>query len=222
MKKNNIPVKDSDFDSFQINLVNQVTTNMVLWNINAALLAILVTLQTAWTAAWLVAKVKVNRSPAVIAAKRQTRTAYEAEMRNFIQTNIYRNPAMTDGDIELCGLRPHDTTRTPIPVPTMQPIINLQRAPGNWFVVKFYRQDDETGAIRRGKPDKVAKIEFAYQLNVQPADPDACAERKVATRGPIRVEIPLNLNGQTVWFYARWKNVYDAAGPWTSLDSFVL
>jgi hypothetical protein len=220
--KKNIPAKDAEFDSFQQNLVSQVTTNMVLWNITAVALGVLTPLQTAWDAAWLVAKIKVNRSPAVIAAKRQARSAYEAALRNFIQASIYRNTAMNDGDIELCGLRPYDRTRTPMPVPTTLPIVNLQRAPGNFFVVRFFRLDDETGAIRRGKPDKVAKIEFAYSLGTQPANPDATEEHRIATKGPIRVEVPLMFNGQTVWFYARWKNVYDLPGPWTDLDSFVL
>jgi len=222
MKKDYIPAKDNEFDSFQSNLMSQVTTNSVLWNIIVAALTALNPLQMAWAAAWLVAKVKVNRSPAVIAAKKQSRKAYEAALRTFIQTNIYRNPSMTDGDIEVCGLRPHDHTRTPVPVPTDQPIVVLKHAPGNYFVVRFFRLRDEQGALHRGKPDKVAKIEFAYSLNNQPGSPDNCPEKRVATRGPIRVELPLNYNGQTVWFYARWKNVYDAAGPWTELDSFVL
>lgn len=221
MKKDTVPAPDAEFDSFQQNLVSQVTTNMVVWNITPVMMAILTPLQMAWAAAWLVAKVKVNRSPAVVAAKNQARRTYEAALRNFIQANIYRNISMTDGDIELCGLRPHDKTRTPIPVPATLPIVNLQRAPGNFFVVRFFRLEDETGAIHRGKPDKVAKIEFAYSLNMQPVNPDTCT-KTVATRGPIRIEIPLNMHGQTVWFYARWKNVYDAPGPWTDLDSFVL
>ncbi len=222
MRKPYIPAKDYFFNSFQNNLVGQVTTNMVAWNINPAALAVLAPLQAAWLAAWAVAENKVNRSPAAVSLKNQTRRVYEAALRNFIQTNIYRNLTMTIGDVELCGLQPYDHTRTPMPVPTLQPIINLRRAAGNFFEVSFYRLDDETGIIRRGKPDKVAKVEFAFSLNVQPADPDACDERKTATRGPIRVELPLIYNGQTVWYYARWKNVYDAAGPWTSLDSFVL
>lgn len=222
MKKDYIPVKDAEFDAFQENLVNRVTANAPIWNILPTVLALLSPLQLAWSAAWLIAKIKVNRSPAVTAAKNQARALYEAALRNFIQTNLYRNPDMNDGDLELCGLRPHDKTRTPIPVPVSQPIVNLQRAPGNFFVVRFFRLDDETGAIRRGKPDKVAKIEFAFSLGTQPANPDATQERRIATKGPIRVEVPLMYNGQTVWFYARWKNVYDAPGPWTDLDSFVL
>ncbi len=222
MKKDYIPLKDAEFDSFQENLVNRVTANMVAWNITAAAFALLAPLQAAWAAAWLIAKIKVNRSPAVTAAKNQSRALYEAALRIFIQTNMYRNQSMTAGDLELCGLRPHDKTRTPIPVPTAQPIVILERAPGNFFVVRFFRLEDETGSIRRGKPDKVAKIEFAYSLNMQPMSPEMCANKSVATRGPIRVELPLMYNGQTVWFYARWKNIYDAPGPWTNLDSFVL
>ena len=172
--------------------------------------------------AWMVAKIKVNRSPAVVAAKKQARSSYESGLRTFIQSNIYHNNSMNDGDIELCGLRPHDSSRSAIPVPVDLPVVVLQRAPGNFFVVLYFRLKDETGALHRGKPDKVAKIEFAYSIGVQPVSPDSCPERSTNTRSPIRVEVPLNMQGQTVWFYARWKNIYDGAGPWTDLDSFRL
>ncbi len=222
MKKDNLPAPDAVFDAFQGNFITVVTTNALAWNIVAAALAALVPLQAAWAAAYAVAKVKANRSIANIGAKNTARASYKAALRLFIKSNIYANTSLTDGDIIACGLRPYDRTRTPIPQPTVQPIVNLQKAPGNFFVVRFFRLDDETGAIRRGKPDKVAKIEFAYSLNMQPGSPEMCANKSVATRGPIRVELPLMYNGQTVWFYARWKNIYDAAGPWTDLDSFVL
>lgn len=222
MKKDNLPAQDAAFDAFQGNFITVVTANSVAWNIVAAALAALLPLQAAWVAAYAVAKVKANRSIANIGTKNTARASYKAALRRFIKNNIYANTSLTDGDIIACGLRPYDRTRTPMPQPTVQPIVNLQKAPGNFFVVRFFRLDDETGAIRRGKPDKVAKIEFAYSLNTQPTNPDNCSDRKIATRGPIRVELPMNMHGQTVWFYARWKNVYDAPGPWTDLDSFVL
>lgn len=222
MKKDNLPAQDAAFDAFQGNFITVVTANAMTWNIMATALALLTPLQAAWAAAYAIAKVKANRSISNIGTKNQARANYKAALRLFIKSNIYANTAMSDGDIIQCGLKPYDRTRTPIPVPTMLPIVNLQRAPGNFFTVRYYRLDDETGAIRRGKPDKVAKIEFAYNLGMQPVDPAGCTYHNVSTKGPIRVEVPAAMHGQTVWFYARWKNVYDAAGPWTDLDSFVL
>ncbi len=216
----NIPPKDADFDSFQSNLITQVTANTAAWGIMAAALALLLPLQMAWAAAWSIAKIKVNRSPGAVATKNQARAAYVTALRMFLRSNIFGNPLMTPGDIELCGLKPYDHTRTPIPVPVVQPIVNLQRASGNYFWVRFYRLDDETGAIHRGKPDHVAKIEFAFTITGQPANPEACTDFRTATRGPIHVEVPLNFSGQTIWFYARWKNVYDKPGPWTDLNFF--
>lgn len=221
-RRDYIPAKDSNFDSFQGNFITQVTANAVPWNIVAAALAALLPLQTAWAATWAIAKVKVNRSLANIAAKNVARENYQSALRLFIQSSIYHNAAVNDADVELCGLQPYDRTRTPVPVPLQLPVVNLQHGAGNVFVVRYFRLEDETGAIRRGKPDGVAKIEFVYNLDVQPASPEACTGRSFSSRSPIRVTVPAAMRGKNVWFYARWVNTHDVAGPWTDLDFFVL
>jgi len=221
-RKDNIPAKDADFDAFQANFITQVTTNQAIWNIVAVALGLLLPLQALWAAAWAIARVKVNRSPGAVAAKNQARRAYKAALRLFIKSNIFGNPVMTPGDIELCGLKPYDRARTRIPVPLQLPIVTLQHGAGNVFVVRYFRLDDETGAQRRGKPDGVAKIEFAYNINLQPASPEDCAEHRTSSRSPIRVDVLPSMRGQSVWFYARWVNVHDEAGPWTNLAFFVL
>ncbi len=217
-----IPRQDAQFDALQGNLVAIVTANSVPWNIVAAALALLMPLQAAWAAAWLVAKVKANRSPGAVATKKQARKVYVAALRTFIQTNIYHNPVMTDGDIELCGLRPYDRTKSQVPVPMSLPIINMQSLPGNMFKIRFFRLEDETGAIRRGKPEGVARIEFKYTYTALPTNPDQCPNTKDVSRGPIVVNIQPQQRGQTVWFYARWKNVNNEAGPWTDVDSYIM
>ena len=126
----NIPPKDADFDSFQSNLITQVTANTAAWGIMAAALALLLPLQMAWAAAWAIAKIKVNRSPGAVATKNQARAAYVTALRMFLRSNIFGNPLMTPGDIELCGLKPYDHTRTLIPVPVVQPIVNLHAFTG--------------------------------------------------------------------------------------------
>jgi hypothetical protein len=216
-----IPRTDAEFDSFQLNLLDVCNTNAGTWNIPPAVLGSLAALQSVWAAAWAIAKIKNNRTPAQVAAKNVARKNYVNELRPFIQTHIYRNSLMTNDDIVECGLKPRDTVKTPVPVPTAVPVMELTTGAGNTLVIRFFRLDDETGAIRRGKPKGVARIEMAYQFTTEPASPDDCPHRATATRSPIRVTVSPSIRGQKIWYYVRWVNTREEAGPWSDLAFYI-
>jgi hypothetical protein len=217
-----IPRKDTLFDIFQDNLVVKCNANMVNWNIPQPELDKLNSPQVLWNTTWNAAKNKNNRTAAQVAAKDLARHNYEEVLRDFIQAQLYRNDSVTANDLVECGLRPRDTVRTPVPVPESVPIINVTLAAGNIMAVRFFRLDDEDGAIRRGKPNGVTRVEFAYNVTVEPASPQACEFHTGATASPIKVNVPPTYRGQKIWFYARWVNTRDQAGPWTNLDFVVL
>jgi hypothetical protein len=217
-----IPSSDNTFDTFQDNLYDKVTTNMSGWNIPQAAIDVLTPLKNAWDNAWDVAKVKTNRTATQVATKNLARKNYVKALRPFIQAHIYNNSAMSNDDIVECDLRPRDTVRTPVPVPTSVPVINIMTASGNIGVIRFFRLDDEDGAIRRGKPKGVARIEFASNVDVQPANPNDCSDIASATKSPMRVEIDPADRGKKLWFYARWINTREQPGPWTDLEWYIM
>lgn len=217
-----IPRPDPDFDTFQDNLLSKCNTNAVLWGIPPTVLSDLVLLQTPWAAAWLIAKFKNNRTKTQVEAKDLARKNYEAELRPFIQTWIYRNKLMNDADIISCGLKPRDTSRTKVPVPTTVPTIQMNYITGNVLLIRFFRIDDETGALHRGKPKGINRIQIVYVIGTQPSSPEQCTKLEEGSCSPLRINIDPNLRGQKVWFYARWINTTNEHGPWTDLDSFVL
>lgn len=108
-----LPPTDPEFDTLQEILVAAVVANAVAWGIPAGEVTDVTTAQTPWTTTWAIAKNKQNATTTQREAKDLARKDYEEVLRPFIQKWIYRNAAMDSSDIELCGLRPRDNTRTP-------------------------------------------------------------------------------------------------------------
>ncbi len=217
-----IPTTDEGFDTFQKNLVKQVTDNAAAWQIWSVALAKLSPLQAKWVATWGIAVTKTKRSMEVVSAKNQARRTYVKELRLFIQAQIFRNPAMKEGDIQLCGLKPYDKTKTPPPLLSVLPSIFAFYLPGNILLFRFYRLEGEAGKFYRGKPKGAARLELRYNIGAEPASPDDCEFTENVGRSPIRIQLQPQHRGQKVWFYARWLNVRNEPGPWTDLGSFLL
>lgn len=218
-----IPSSDAAFDAFQKNFITQITTNAALWGFTPAMLAVLTALQMAWDSAWLAASNKFNRTRTQIVAKDLARQLYVAQLRPFIKYNIYGNALMTNTDRIACGVKPHDTVRTPVPVPGTMPLISIAYNSANQVKVRFKQQPDASGSSLRGKPFGVSRCQIVYIIGSQPASPAQCNNLQESGRSPITGNIDsAALRGQRLWYYARWVNTRNEYGPWTPLDSFLL
>ena len=223
MATNNlIPRPDGEFDSFQSGFMSAINANAADWKIPSDDITVLTPLQEAWKTDWAIAKNKKNCTTAQRKAKDSSRKAYEKELRVFIKKWVYLNKNMDAKAIEMCGLTPHDTTRTKNPVPTTLPLVDVVMGKGNVLQIIFRQQLNEPGSSRRGKPKGVAFCQFFYMIGTKPANPEDCTKFTQSSRSPIKVQLPSGLGGQTVWFYARWLNQLNEGGPWTVLDSFVI
>ncbi|MGE0637629.1 MAG: hypothetical protein AB7G44_07995 [Bacteroidia bacterium] len=223
MKNNVIPPSDSAFDAFQKNFITQISANSALWGFTPAMIAVLTALQMAWDSAWLAASNRFNRTSTQVAAKDLARQLYVAQLRPFIKYHIYGNPLMSNTDRIACGVRPHDTTRTPVPVPSTMPIISIGYNAANQLKIRFKQQPDASGSSLRGKPAGVSRCQIVYVIGTQPTSPAQCNNLQESGRSPITGNIDsAALRGQRLWYYARWVNTSNEYGPWTPLDSFLL
>ena len=134
-----IPATDSDFDTLQAIIVAAVVLNAAGWDIPLTAITKVTDKQTIWAAAWAIAKDKQNSTSAQKKAKDLARAAYEKVLRTFIQKWIYRNDSMDAADIEECGLKPHDTTHTPVPKPLL-PEVTVERGTMGQLIAKCVGQ----------------------------------------------------------------------------------
>src|SRR4051812_29675089 len=89
----------ANYDTFVNNLLNQVNTNMVAWNIPAPIVAVILALLTTWNLKWAASKNKTAATSGDRTATRNARKALTAYLRPFIQTFIMRNANITDANI---------------------------------------------------------------------------------------------------------------------------
>ena len=218
-----IPYQDSKFDGFQVDFIAAVTANAATWGISVTELTPLTAAQAVWTPAWAVAKNKDNRTKAQIAVKTQARKDYEAVLRPFIQTRIYRNPVMSNADLLLCGVRPHSSGRTPVPQPVSVPEITVVNRFGNAVSVYFNPPKGEDGSTQRGKPKGVSGMLVVYQMGgTPPANPKQCSSNATLTRSPKRISFQPDEAGQRVYLFGCWVNAKGEQGPWTELNQFLI
>ncbi|MFZ1611489.1 MAG: hypothetical protein WAT52_10495, partial [Chitinophagales bacterium] len=215
LKHDIIPPQDIEFNIFQEVVVSTSTTNMLGWNIPAANLSNLQVLQTAWAAAWLVAKDRGNRSKAQVMAKTVARKQYEAALRPFVQQWVQLNSAVTNADRVSMNIKPRDKTRTKIPAPSTLPMVEIMPGNGSTLLLNFRQQPEANGSSRRGKPEGAASCEFYYKVDGDaPASPADCPMRIMATRSPVMLNFDSGMSGRRIWTYSRWMNATGQGGQW--------
>ena len=218
-----IPSKDEEFNSFQINLITQVTANATDWQIATLAITALTALQTIWAAAWANWVDESKRTKSVTQAKNTARKNYEASMRKFIKKWIYDNDAMTAANIMDCGLKPRDTTRTPVPIPDTVPVVEFGVMSGHRLKARVTQQPDAEGVSTRAKPKGVARIEIVYKLDTQNIVPPEECDKQVFSTKPI-FEIPFTIQqaGQRLVGYSRWINSKEQYGSWCDVFTAIV
>ncbi len=210
-----IPSRDEDFNSFQSNLLLQVTGNAVAWQIPAAVITDLATHQTAWQAAWANYIDETKRTKGVTQTKNTVRLTYESSLRKFIQKWIYDNNTMTSANIVDCGLKPRDTTRTPVPVPDTVPVVEFSVMSGHRLKARVTQQPNAEGVTKRAKPKGVANIELVYILNAEGSiQPHDCTHQRFSTKPLFELAFELKEAGARLQGFARWLNTKNQPGPW--------
>lgn len=210
-----IPAKDEQFNSFQSNLITQVTENATDWQITVLVITALTALQTVWAAAWANWVDESKRTKSVTQAKNTARKDYEAAMRKFIQKWIYDNEVMTAADIILCGLKPRDTIRTSVPIPDTVPVVEFSVMSGHRLKARVTQQPDALGVTSRAKPKGVAKLEMVYIMNPEgTVPPEECDQQVFSTKTIFEIQFTMQQAGVRLMGYARWVNAKEQAGPW--------
>jgi hypothetical protein len=221
--KDPIPAADDKFDTLQKTIVDKTTLNAATWQITMTEITDLLPLQTIWNNTYPPTKDKKNTTSQQREAKNLARKNYEKKLRRFIKVWIYANEHMTDADIELCGLNPHDKIRTRVPVPASVPQVDTRPEPGHRMKIFFKQSPDENGISKRGKPKDVAEIEFVAKIGAPaPAGPDECNKTIREKRSPALAKFTTQEKGLTVYYFARWINNRGEGGGWTERGEFLI
>lgn len=221
--KDLIPAKDEEFNSFQLNLIKQVTDNATDWQITALVITALTALQTLWNTAWANYIDESKRTKSVTQTKNTRRAEYEAGLRPFIKKWIYDNAAMTAANIKDCGLKPHDTTRTPVPIPDTVPVVEFGVMSGHRLKARITQQPDAEGVSKRAKPKGVTRIEMVFKLATEDiVPPEECDKQVFSTKAIFEIPFTIQQAGQRLVGYCRWINSKEQHGPWCDVFTAIV
>ena len=218
---NNIPTKDTEFNTFQDGFIKAVKAHSTAWGLTNTELDPLLELQSTWQQAWLHASSPDNSTAVQRHTKVMARKAYQAALGRFINARIYGNSLLSPADILLCGLKPRSTKRTRIQAPTGLPSITAKSKPGQTVLLYFTPPRGSDGGLQRGKPKGVLGMLVVQRTDgIVPKSPADCNEVELHTRSPKRLVFNPDMAGKIVYLYGCWISAKGERGPWSALHQF--
>jgi hypothetical protein len=205
-----IPHADGAFLEWAKTLATYAAVHVSAFKLDEGALTAVQTQLTAYETAFEAAQ-NPNRGKVDVLNKNETKAALESGLRTFIKAYLTYNPAVTDADKESMGLPLHDTTRTPIPVPTAIPELELDSSIIRQVTVIF----KDTGSDKRGKPQGVHGIELRWSLlDAAPASVEDIKNSAFDTASPYTFTFDETDRGKALYICPRWENNKGDKGPW--------
>jgi hypothetical protein len=145
--------------------------------------------------------------------------AVSKTIRDFVNTFLRFNRAVTDDDRVQLGLNVPDVKPTPAPVPATYPDVD----PDSSVIMRITLHYRDKGSSSRAKPAGVhgAEIRWAI-LDAPPAETDDLLHFDFSTHTPHTFEFKESERGKTVYFRLCWENTRGQKGPWSEIISAII
>lgn len=209
-----MPTSDSDFNVWQDNTMKQIAINLIKWFIAEKSFQNLQVLQAKWTAAYLKASNKQNRTSADVQEKNDARYNYEKGLRSFVSEWLTNNSNVTDADRERMGLTVRSDSRTPVAVPSTRPVGTIDFSIRLQHTVAYV---DEANGRSKAKPAGVHGCEIWVKIGGDaPKSVLDLTYKGTCTSSPFTVSFGGEDAGKTAYYWIRWVNTRGENGPWSA------
>lgn len=152
------------------------------------------------------------RTPVVVATKEELRASAEAMCRQFAILIKY-NAGIANPDKIAIGVRPVNTSRSPVNVPESSPALTIIGATPGAHTLRYADTNTPTSAA---KPFGAAQIQiYVAVADESVTEVEAAAFRAAHSRNPISVEFGSADDGKMATYFARWSNLRGDTGPWS-------
>ncbi len=215
-----VPRKNSDFDNWQAIVLSYVQENLVTWNIPQPRLTELQAKAAIWHSKYVKTINRQNRTSADVRAKDDARIVLEYEIRKFIAQYLTFNDKIEVSDRELMGLTIRSGKRTPVPVPISSPILTIDISVRLQHTLTIL---DDGSPFRRAKPKGVLGCQIWVKIDGEP--PKMASEMyyiAATTRSTHVINFDGDKTGKIVYYWVRWINKRQQAGPWSVLYSAIV
>jgi hypothetical protein len=158
-------------------------------------------------------------SSADVKLKNETKEAFKKGIRQFVREYLTNNHLITDNDRERMEIPVHDSTRTPIPVPTTVPELFIHIARTRSLTVEF----KDSGSESKSKPYGVNGAVIIYDILDTPPTAHAQLTRNVlATRTPHVLDFLEAERGKIVYLAICWQNEKGEKGHWSDIQNAIV
>jgi hypothetical protein len=209
-KKDVFPAPDTQFMAWLANAAAFAQANMAALKLTTSQVNELDTLSTDLAAAFAAHVTAKATARQKTGAKDAAKKAAAALVRE-VAKKVLNDATIPDALKEGMGLRPHDTTRTPVPPPAVAPGVLVEQDGNRQHTVLLF---DPADLARRAKPANVSPWQVCVFVGpTPPASIDACALAATVSRDRAAVAFPAADAGKTAWYIGRGVNAKGQPGP---------
>jgi hypothetical protein len=213
-----IPHQDGAFLEWAKTLLAYIPSKLTVFNIPQTAFTPIQGLLTAYEAAFNAAQ-NPNRGKVDVLNKNEAKEALTQSLRAFIKGFLTYNPAVSDVDKENIGLPLHDGTRTPAPVPTTIPELELDISVIRQISVHFR----DAGSDKRGKPAHIHGVELRWALlDNPPVSVEDLIKSAFDTASPYTFKFDEPERGKALYICPCWENNKGDKGPWGEIYKAII
>ena len=232
--KNWMPGKRTDQLVMANEWVRLFRINGTKWQIPKAVETELETLTEIAQETFTIAATAATRTPVTTAKCKEAFDNLIPRMRD-IKDRFFKLPPLTDPDIIALGLKPKDTTKTPVPVPSSQATADVSY-PGPGILMLHMKPLAGTPADPRA--DHGYRIYYGVCPHGGATDEEATSPRRYLKKAAVTgndlphsqftrrqretIIFPPNDSGKTAYFCIRYENSKGQSGPWGPLFSAII
>ena len=207
-----IPKGINEFYVWQGNFYSRVSEKQTNFKIDVEKLEPLTAAQSKYELAFRQASNPDTTSRSDRVERNERTEEYRMQIRRFVNESIRYNGAVTDYDRKCLGLTIPSGLRTPVPVPITIPEANVDFSQRLQHTIHFRDQNSDSKA----KPKGVHGCEIWYKVGGEP--PVKASELTYLdtdTHTPFVTKFDGDDSGKFVYYWLRWVNSRNEAGPWS-------
>jgi hypothetical protein len=228
MANDYIPRKDGELLVFAQNYLAVLIIYKIAWGVIDTVVTDITTALAHFRASYEAAN-SPNSSKLIIAKKNSDRDALIKQIRGCTNAYIRFNTAVSDDQRREIRVHVKDTTRTPIPPPSMQ--VEADLALPGIHLIELVRIRAVAGSVLNGRSDYGVRIYYGimgtdtardkFRLNTPP-ETGSDLPHSVFTRKKRHLFDFDGESGKTVFFCLRYENSKGEAGPFGPIISAVI
>jgi len=212
MASDYIPASDAEALAWMETFSSGITASPATYNLVAADATAIAAAVASFSSAQSVAVNPATRTKVTVNERDVARASAEELCRQYAML-IKENAGISDANKIAIGVRPVNTTRTPIPAPATSPLLNIvANTPG----VQTLRYADSATPDSGKKPFGAIQLQlFVVTGTAAVTDPDSAAFLAAHTRNPVEVPFTSADDGKVATYFARWATRTGEVGPWS-------